>query len=129
MILLIETTVSHFVTLVASGVEHDSMTVRELGLERMIWYQDKESTQDTLQTDLSEQAFPYIYTITSFSRFLPTDTYPKSQNSANDANANVAPKLSLKATLSSIADLRSIPFTYFCIRDVGTILYPLEARN
>ena len=40
MFLLIETTVSHFVTLVASGVEHDSMTVRELGLERTIWYQD-----------------------------------------------------------------------------------------
>ena len=58
MFLLIETTVSHFVTLVASGVEHDSMTVRELGLERTIWYQDKESTQDTLQTDLSKQAFP-----------------------------------------------------------------------
>lgn len=54
---------------------------------------------------------------------------PTPQNSANDANANVAPKLSLKATLSSIADLRSIPFTYFCIRDAGTILYPLEAKN
>ena len=54
----VETTVSHSVTLVASGLEHDSMTVRELGLERTIWYQDKESTQDTLQTDLSKQAFP-----------------------------------------------------------------------
>ena len=63
-------------------------------------------------------------------RFPITKLYkPTPQNSANHANANVAPKLSLKATLSSIADLRSIPFTYFCIRDVGTILYPLEAKN
>ena len=62
-------------------------------------------------------------------KFPHNNTYAKSQNSANDANANVAPKLSLKATLSSIADLKSIPFTYFCIRVVGTILYPLEARN
>ena len=49
-------------------------------------------------------------------------------NDAIDANANVAPKLSLKATLSSIADLRSIPFTYRCNLVVGMMLYPCEAR-
>ena len=38
MILLIEITVIHSVTLVASGVEHDEMTVRELALGRTIWY-------------------------------------------------------------------------------------------
>ena len=75
---------------------------------------------------------PICMTCNAFTYFLhfhTPETYPKPQNSAKDANANVAPKLSLKATLSSIADLRSIPFTYFCIRDIGTILYPLEARN
>lgn len=51
------------------------------------------------------------------------------QNSANDASMKVAPKLSLNATLSSIADRRSMPFTYLCILDVGTMLYPLEAMN
>lgn len=41
----------------------------------------------------------------------------------------VAPKLSLNATLSSIADRKSIPFTYLCILEVGIMLYPLEAMN
>ena len=50
------------------------------------------------------------------------------QNDAIDANTKVAPKLSLKATLSSIADLRSIPFTYRCNLVVGMMLYPCEAR-
>lgn len=50
------------------------------------------------------------------------------QNDANDANAKVNPKLSLNATLSSIADLRSIPFTYRCSLVVGMTLYPCEAR-
>ena len=50
------------------------------------------------------------------------------QSDAIDANAKVTPKLSLKATLSSIADLRSIPFTYLCNLVVGMMLYPCEAR-
>lgn len=49
------------------------------------------------------------------------------QNDANDANAKVRPKLSLNATLSSTADLKSIPFTYRCILVVGKMLYPCEA--
>ena len=61
-----------------------------------------------------------------FHRFcMPYITY---QNDAIDANAKVAPKLSLKATLSSIADLRSIPFTYRCNLVVGMMLYPCDAR-
>ena len=49
------------------------------------------------------------------------------QNDASDANAKVRPKLSLNATLSSTADLKSIPFTYRCILVVGMMLYPCEA--
>ena len=49
------------------------------------------------------------------------------QNEANDANAKVRPKLSLNATLSSTADLKSIPLTYRCILVVGMMLYPCEA--
>ncbi|KAL9103509.1 MAG: hypothetical protein Q9163_001465 [Psora crenata] len=41
---------------------------------------------------------------------------------AKDAKAQVTPKLSLNAALSLIADRKSIPFTYFCIRDVGNTL-------
>ena len=51
------------------------------------------------------------------------------QNSAKAANINVAPKLSLNATLSSIADRKSMPFTYCCSLVVGTMLTPLEAAN
>ena len=53
--------------------------------------------------------------------------YLNYENDANDANANVRPKLSLNATLSSTADLKSIPFTYRCILVVGMMLYPWEA--
>lgn len=44
------------------------------------------------------------------------------QNSAKAASMKVAPKLSLKAMLSSTAERKSIPFTYRCILDVGTML-------
>lgn len=53
---------------------------------------------------------------------------PSISKEANDANTKVNPKLSLNATLSSTADLKSIPLTYRCILVVGTMLYPWEAR-
>lgn len=50
-------------------------------------------------------------------------------NSANAANMNVVPKVNLNATLSSSADRRSTPLTYFCILAIGMMCIPLEARN
>lgn len=46
------------------------------------------------------------------------------QNLAKAASIDVTPKLSLKATLSSTADRKSIPLIYRCNRIVGIILYP-----
>ena len=119
-ILLIETTDSHFVTLVASGVEHDSMNVRELALERTIWHQDKESTQDTLQTALPEQAIPYIYTITSFSHLHPTDTYPQISKLRQRRQRKRGPKAEFKSHI--------IYYSRFQIYSLHIFLYP-RRRN
>ena len=49
-----------------------------------------------------------------------------SYNEANEASAKVAPKLSLKATLSSTKDRMLTLVAYRCIRDIGRTLIPWD---